>query len=428
MKNKPGVGSRLLAFMKMTNRLLFGLASKGSGLFRSYRLTRQRRPLLLDRNFTQHLTSLFVHASEYDSVSDASPSERKLCEEIIEETVELNRNNVTRTEAYWRIYRAYPELQWSLLAHLVSRNGGWSMTDLKGEWLPKLLDKDMIGATFDLLEACNSLIFGDAYPQLRLYAESKRSGRNLSYLLPRFGVTIFMRPFWDQFWLDQDPVPLTVALIVNEQNYIQKRVVEDEKYKNSVFSSLTFRSLALLQMNQVVFPMGHVGWPGHGIPMRLVGRVLENFKDLHERISFGKSLYGILFGYPEVHDEIIAFCEQAAHTGSRADYWPHRFTTLFEQKAGSTPLNTGNTAGHLLSSLWYSPPLTEAWPDRPIIPATKGDWFQSNDTMSELARIKLPRIIDITHEHVFGQNKLQTAVLLARSFMNGASRRRTGRG
>ncbi|WP_373230269.1 DUF2515 family protein [Cohnella sp.] len=427
MQKKPGVDSGIATLLRMTQRLASGLVNKSSGLIRSYRLTRHKHPLLLDREFSQHLTSLLTSAPEHDTLQRASPSELQLCEDIHNETIQLNRNNITRTEAYWQMYKTFPELHWALLAHLVSRNGGWSMTDLKGQWLPALLDKALIAATFDLLEACNSLIFGDAYPQLRLYAESKRLDRNLFFLLPRFGVSAFMHPIWNRFWLDQDPVPLTIALVVNEQNFIQSRVVEDGRYKQHVFSSLSFRSQPLLQMNQIVFPLSQEGNSNRGNPMRLAGRVLENFEDLQERIGFGKSLYGMLFGYPAVLERVIAFCERVMHTGSRADYWPHCFTFTCKQITGGKPMRAEHAAG-LLSSLWFSPMLSEAWPDRPIVPATEGDWYRDTDVLAFMTKIRLPRIIDMTHEHLFGQNKLQAAVLLERSFMKGASRRRTGRG
>jgi hypothetical protein len=346
------------------------------------------------------------------------------------ETAALNRNNITRTAAYWEMYKVHPELHWALLAHLVSRNGGWSMTDLKGQWLPHLLKEQQIAAIFELLEACNSLIFGDAYPQLRLYAEGKRLGRNLIYLLPQFGVSAFMTPFWNKFLQDGNPVPLSVALIINEQHFIQSRVVEDEHYRQRIFNALFFRTQPLLQLNQIVFPLSRGARINRGISIRMAGRVLENFVDLQERIEFGKSLYGMLFGYPAVLRRAVVFAGQVPHTGSRADYWPHRFTAEQTQITGIKPNKAEHAAGHLLSSLWYSPTLSEAWPDRLNIPPSGGDWFQSvnTDGVSHLKSLKLPRVIDMTHEHLFGQNKLQTAVLLERSFMNGASKRRTGRG
>ncbi|PGB24080.1 DUF2515 family protein, partial [Bacillus wiedmannii] len=46
------------------------------------------------------------------------------------QTEQLNKNNVTRTRAYYQFYIQYPEIHWALLGHMVSRNGGWNMTDL----------------------------------------------------------------------------------------------------------------------------------------------------------------------------------------------------------------------------------------------------------------------------------------------------------
>jgi hypothetical protein len=338
-----------------------------------------------------------------------------------------NRNNVTRTAAYWRIYAAHPELHWALLAHLVSRNGGWCMTDLKGEWLPGLMSPHLINVTFGLLESCNSLIFGDAYPQLRLYEESRRQGRSLHALLPHFGVSAFMTPYWEQFWSDRDSVTLSAALIVNEQNFIQSRVVEDGKYKRELFRSTAFRSQPLLQLNQIVFPIERPGVDTlRSRPLRLAGRVLENFEDIRERIEFGKSLYAMLFGYPAILLGAVSFAQHTPHSGSRADYWPQRFTKM-SPNANGRPESTGSAAS-VRASLWYSPPLAEAWADRTPIPASEGDWFDDPKLVSYLSPLQVPRIVDMTHEHLFGQHKLQAAVLLERSFMNGANNRRTGRG
>jgi hypothetical protein len=410
---------------KMPWRLLSGVAGKAEGLWHSYQLTRHRvpLPLHLDPQLSKRLKSLIDAPMKLNHTHRVSRADERLCADIGNETAWSNRNNITRTMAYWHIYKKFPELHWALLAHLVSRNGGWSMTDLKGQWLPRLLSEQRISAIFELLEACNSLIFGDAYPQLRLYAESKRLGRNLSYLLPRFGVSDFMFPFWDRFWSDGNPVPLTEALVINEQHFIQSRVVEDDRYRREVFASFSFRSQPLLQLNQIIFPLWRANRAGRSIPMQLVGRVLENFEDLRERIEFGKGLYGMLFGYPAVLRGATDFAERVSHTGSRADYWPHRFTANRTPKTGGKLEKSKDTAGYFIRSEWLSPSLTKAWPNRPIVSPKEEDWFHSMDALTYLKPIKLPRIIAMTHEHLLGQNKLQTAVLLERSFMNGASKR-----
>ncbi|MCD9023936.1 DUF2515 family protein [Cohnella silvisoli] len=432
MENKAekSSGAGLPNIFNMPWQLISGAAGKINGLWHSYRLTRRHTPLPLDEKLPRQLTSLFETSisSDHSFNGHSLHAEVQLCTDIRNETVKLNKNNITRTMAYWDIFKAHPELHWALLAHLVSRNGGWSMTDLKGQWLSHLLSDHLVASIFDMLEACNSLIFGDAYPQLRLYAESKRSGRNLTYLLPEFGVSSFMPPFWNNFWQDGNPVPLTEALIINEQSFIQSRVVEDDRYRRDVFSSLAFRSQPLMQLNQIIFPLWRAAKASRSMPMRLAGRVLENFENVQERIEFGKGLYGMLFGYPTVLHKAAAFAAQVAHTGSRADYWPHRFTSESKTEAGGKPEKSDLAAGRLLCSGWLSPSLSDAWPDKPIIPAKEKDWFGSLEALNYLKTIKLPRVIDMTHEHLLGQNKLQTAVLLERSFMNGARRRRTGRG
>ena len=43
-----------------------------------------------------------------------------------------------------------------------------------------------------------------------------------------------MTPFWEQFWQDQSSSPLTVALIINEQNYIEGRVAR-HPFTNNIF-------------------------------------------------------------------------------------------------------------------------------------------------------------------------------------------------
>jgi len=64
-----------------------------------------------------------------------------LIQQIRRHTAELNTNNVTRTKAYLDFYHLHPEIHWAFLGHMVSRNGGWSMTDLKGELLSRLLSE-----------------------------------------------------------------------------------------------------------------------------------------------------------------------------------------------------------------------------------------------------------------------------------------------
>ena len=61
--------------------------------------------------------------------------EQLIINKIKIQTEQLNKNNVTRTRAYYQFYIQYPEIHWALLGHMVSRNGGWNMTDLKGIYI-----------------------------------------------------------------------------------------------------------------------------------------------------------------------------------------------------------------------------------------------------------------------------------------------------
>ncbi|WP_209122747.1 DUF2515 family protein [Alkalihalobacillus sp. BA299] len=65
--------------------------------------------------------------------------EQFLIDQIKSETGQKNRNNVTRTQAYLEFYQTFPEIHWALLGHMVSRNGAWNMTDLKGDLLSRVL-------------------------------------------------------------------------------------------------------------------------------------------------------------------------------------------------------------------------------------------------------------------------------------------------
>ncbi len=355
--------------------------------------------------------------SRPDTDTDAASTDHKQwIARISRETSVWNQNNVTRTQAYWNIYQECPELHWALLAHMVSRNGGWSMTDLKGEWLPLLLPAEIREAQFELLETCNALIFRDAYPQLKIYVESRRGGAPLFRLLPELGISSFMLPIWERFWAsrgesnrrrEEVSTLLTVALIVNEQHVIEDPVVQNPHFRDRTLESASFRMQPLLQTNQVVFPMQSPG--GHGNrPAKLAGKVLERFADLDERIQFGKCLYGMLFGYPIVREQVATFAMKHPHTGSRADYWPQRYC--------AAPDRTGGQAECAAGPRWHSPALAAAWPDRPLPGRPCRDWFpgsDEHDVYSWLTSPKPPLVFDMTYEHLLGQRKLQAAALLA---------------
>lgn len=338
-----------------------------------------------------------------------SGAERLLIERILAETARLNHNNVTRTEAYRLMYKRHPELHWAMLAHLVSRNGGWNMTDLEGEWLPHLLPGAKRKDVFLLLEHANAFIFGDAYPQLLLYEESIHADRPLFHLLPAFGVTRFMRPVWEQFWRRRDPVPLTIALIVNEQHFIEQRVVQDDYFRRNVIDTFFFGMQSLLQLNAVMFPYHTDN------ELLLAGLIMEHFDDLSERIEFGKALYAILFGVPRVREGALAFADRGRHTGSRVDYAPQIFARV-RRDPPSALYKERLLGGKLLpgAAPLYSPELRDAWANQTLEAPARGDWFHSAaDIAPYFRKLKLPRSFELTNEYGLLLNKIELAVLAA---------------
>ena len=224
---------------------------------------------------------------------DLSKEDQQLLQLIRLKTNKLNVNNVTRTKAYLDYYIFRPEIHWAFLGHMVSRNGGWNMTDLKGEFLSRLMDEQSRNDFFSFLERGNWLIFQDAYPQFLLYEESLFQNRNLFYLLPHLNVSMFMEVVWNHFWEEGDSYLLAMALIINEQSYLENRIVQNPMYKEKVFRTFEFIFQDLLSFNQILFPYADVG--KQTAKASLTGLTLHHFGSLHERILLGKNLYRLLF-------------------------------------------------------------------------------------------------------------------------------------
>jgi hypothetical protein len=369
-------------------------------------MTYGRRQLTIPRQALEHVRRQLLAGQERPAVP--------LCREEIEitafirrRTAEMNRNNITRTAAYWQFYRRFPEVHWAFLAHMVSRNSGWNMTDLRGEWLPRLIGGEQIGDLFLFLETANALIFQDAYPQLLLYAESKKRRANLFHLLPCFHVSSFMKPFWDVFWQTGSSALITVAMIVNEQNYIEPRVVQDPGFQNSVLRSFTFRAQSLLHLGPTLFPYTTPGQAHGGPACRLAGLIMENFANLRERIEFGKQLYLILFAFPDIHKGVLQFAA-IPHSGSRADYWPHLFGKTKTPRDGRKKLR----GCRLLPGAepCYSPELAKVWADVPLKNPDRTDWFHDLRVLDVFASLEPPAGCDITGKYCLVLNALETAV------------------
>lgn len=349
--------------------------------------------------------------------SPLTTDENAIVHRIKERTQRENRNNVTRTNAYWLCYQDHPELHWALLAHMVSRNGGWCMTDLRGELLPHLINNELAQHLFAFLERANGLIFQDAYPQLLLYHESKKRKMSLFHLLPHMDISSWMVPVWNDFWTNQESAALTIALIVNEQNYIEKRIVKNKQFQQNVLNTPLFKTQAWLQLNQIGFPFFHASSETQAPPPHLAGLILENFANLTERIEFGKSLYAILFGAPEVLQGVLRFAAATPHTGSRSDYWPHLFAQIrktppdmkYQERLDGCALKKETQP-------FYSPKLTSVWPDRSLAPVEPGDWFNNvKEPLVHMRSIPVPIPYDLTKEVYFGLSKIELGIVAAQA-------------
>lgn len=393
------------------------------------------------------------------SAEALSAEDLQLAESIADETRQAGISNITRTAAYLACYEACPELHWAFLAHMVSRNAGYNMTDLQGSRLEEAMEPEAKRLNYRFLERSNALIFQDAYPQLLLYRKSRERGASLFHLLPYFHVSRFMSPFWERFWIDRGSALLTVGLIINEQNYVEKRVIQHPYFQKYVTGTAGFHLFSLMGLNQIVFPLLE---PAEGMdassallaeeraasseaPLaadaasgaerdaeeegaactnappgkpaadwkvrRLAGRTVSDFGSLAARIALGKSLYAMLMGYRAVRSGAERFAASVPHSGSRADYWPDLFTANLEEA-----LTTPTQASALLDmetlppgERLYSPKLLSVWGDTPYEPISREDWLKDLRALDGISAPKRPFLCDISRKHRNGL--LKTALV-----------------
>lgn len=335
-----------------------------------------------------------------------SDAENALIKKIKLETNKQNKNNVTRTKAYLDFYNQFPEIHWAFLGHMVSRNGGWNMTDLKGGILSKLLTSKEAESFFSFLERGNWLIFQDAFPQFLIYEASLKRGSPLFHLLPYFNISRFMEVIWDYFWKERDVYTLAVALIINEQSYLETRVLQKSTFKKQVFNTLEFKLQEFLSMNHILFPYSLNG------KQNLAGQTLRHFESLHERILLGKRLYNVLFRENERFIRTVQWANIQPHSGSRKDYWPHFFNNVDEGVPGrilkprikSCQITKG-------ASRIYSPRLDFAWKTITHASAEIGDWYKDWEIINYL--VDLDEIIDgeIKNDYCKTLERLEFAVI-----------------
>lgn len=264
--------------------------------------------------------------------------DKNIIRDIKKETAKQNKNNITRTNAYLRFYLEFPEVHWAFLAHMVSRNGGYNMTDLKSSLFGSFLEDHQIATLFQFLERANALIFHDAYPQLLLYKKSKEEGMSYFHLLPAFHITKFMIPIWEYFFQSKNSMVLTHALITNEQQYVETNLMSLEFTKASVFKTFSYLLQEKLGFTHVLFPYKRYAFlPKYS----LAGLEIHDFDSVLTRIDTGKKLYKILFS-KHWYSSFLKFATIQDHTASRHDYWPHFFSKIAihnHQKIHSPPLH-----------------------------------------------------------------------------------------
>nr|WP_147534795.1 DUF2515 domain-containing protein [Bacillus marasmi] len=342
-----------------------------------------------------------------NSLQTLTKDELQLVERINEETQRLNKNNLTRTKAYLDFYKKHPEIHWAFLGHMVSRNGGWNMTDLQGDFLSVLLNDKERHLFFSFLERGNWLIFQDAYPQFLLYEASIQKKRPLFHLLSHFRVSIFMETIWNHFFVHHNRYMLTMALVVNEQSYLEDRVIQHPHYKTSVLNTMQFKLQELFSFTHILFPYGNGG------KIELMGKTLPQFESLEKRILLGKSLYRLLFRQNKVLDKVYQWALSKPHTGSRCDYWPKLFSVV-KEGAPSKLYKLRRLNGCRLKAGMpriYSPLLQYAWKDVHHVPAETGDWFKDVNIIEYLIEDNEKISGEIKNEYCQTLEKLEIAVI-----------------
>ncbi|MBS4198720.1 DUF2515 family protein [Bacillus sp. FJAT-49732] len=304
--------------------------------------------------------------------------EKQILQNIRLQTARWNINNVTRTKAYLDFFCSYSDIQWAFLGHMVSRNGGWNMTDLKGDLISKLMNDETKNVFFSFLERGNWLIFQDAFPQFLLYAECVRRNKNLFYLLPYLNVSLFMQVIWEYYWRFRDRYVLAIAQVINEQSYLEHRIIHSPKYKDKVLNSFQFVLQDFLSVNHILFPFYN------GNKITLLGQTLQQFDSLHERIMLGKRLYRILFHHSDQYEKFYHWATSNPHTGSRKDYWKNVFNDVNEGVPGKYSRRLKECQVKKGEPKLYSPILRIAWENVKHPEAELGDWYNHWDVINYL--------------------------------------------
>ena len=211
---------------------------------------------------------------------------------------ELNRDNVTRTAAYLEFYghtveREARDRPWLLMAHLVSRNAGYLMSDLAR---PRAgVPVDALRELFLFLERANFLIFADAWEHvLRALAGLPHDART-----PRF-----MRDAWARELATPDERRLVLDLVHNEQHFIERRVVHAPRFE------MARQMVAFIEASGREKPIA--------LPLSAVEIRVGGFADIVKRIDTGRRIFDEVLADRDRRRAIYEWALAHPHTGDRA--------------------------------------------------------------------------------------------------------------
>jgi hypothetical protein len=244
------------------------------------------------------------------AAASLAPARARL-ERMLAEKDARNRDNVARTESYLELYalaRAHGvDLPWVLMAHLVSRNAGYLMTDLaEGGRATAFFTREALDELFLFLERANFLIFDDAWHHVMHHALGRASA--LDDRTPRF-----VREAWARYEAAAaggvTPAlerALVLDLVTNEQNLIESRVVHHPRFARARAMVAFFEDAGI--DGPVVLPL---------TPARIkVGA----FERLEKRIEAGRRIFDEVLAPKDERDAIFAWAAATPHAGSRAAY------------------------------------------------------------------------------------------------------------
>ncbi|HEY4121252.1 MAG TPA: DUF2515 family protein [Byssovorax sp.] len=221
-----------------------------------------------------------------------------------------NADNTTRTASYLELYAVtrarQPELPWLLMAHLVSRNAGYLMSDLartidRGD---AVFSRASLEELFVFLERANWLIFWDAWHHvaMHLLGRSRELGDRVAPLVR----TIW--PRYEGYAVHGVDAPLERALVLdlvqNEQEIIERYVVHAPAFPRAR-AMVTFFEAAKAER-----PIA--------LPLSDARIVVGGFLDLATRVDAGRRIFDEVLADRARRDAIFDWALARPHTGSRA--------------------------------------------------------------------------------------------------------------